>query len=71
MNPLNWRNEHQLALVVGAAVGIAMGLLIGFIYNGIHYATLYQWLGWSAIRWAILGALVGGATIYTRQLLHQ
>jgi hypothetical protein len=71
MNPLNWRPEHQLALVVGAAVGIALGLLIGFIYNGVHYATLSQWLVGSAFRWAILGALVGGATIYTRQLLHQ
>jgi hypothetical protein len=73
MNPLNWRHEHQLALVVGAAVGIAIGLLVGLIYNGIHYATLFQWLGWSwsAVRWAILGALIGGATIYTRQLLHQ
>ena len=71
MNPLNWRPEHQLALVVGAAVGLAVGLLTGFIYNGVHYATLSQWLGWSAIRWAILGALLGGATIYTRELLHR
>ena len=71
MNPLKWRLEHQLALVLGAAVGIVIGLLIGFIYNGVHYTTLSQWLGWSAFRSAVLGALVGGATIYTRELLHQ
>jgi hypothetical protein len=71
MNPFNWRPEHQLALVLGAALGIALGLVIGFIYNGVHYATLSNWLGWSAFRWGVVGALVGGTTIYTRQLLHQ
>jgi hypothetical protein len=71
MNPLKWRREHQVALLLGAAVGIAIGLLIGFIYNGVHYATLPQWLGWSAFRWGVLGALVGGTTIYMRQLLHR
>ncbi len=71
MNPLKWRLEHQAALVLGAAVGIVIGLLIGFIYNGVHYVTLSQWLGWSAFRWAVLGALLGGATIYMRELLHQ
>jgi hypothetical protein len=71
MNPLTWKVEHQVALILGAAVGIAMGLLIGFIYNGIHYATLTQWLGSSALRWAVFGALVGGTTIYVRELLHR
>jgi hypothetical protein len=71
MNPLKWQVEHQVALVLGAAVGIAIGLLIGFIYNGIHYATLSAWLGSSALRWAVFGALVGGTTIYVRELLHR
>jgi hypothetical protein len=71
MNPLKWRREHQVALVLGALIGVAVGLAIGFIYNGVHYVTLFPWLaGGSALRWGVFGALVGGATIYMRQLLH-
>lgn len=72
MNPLKWRREHQVALLVGIALGIVAGLVIGFMHNGIHYATLSPWLtGGSGFRWGVFGALVGGAAIYMRQLMHE
>jgi len=73
MNPLRWRSEHQLALVLGAVLGIGLGFVAGYSYHGIHFAngTLSLYLtGGSALRWGIFGALVGGTTIYIRQLLH-
>jgi hypothetical protein len=103
MNPLNWRREHQVALLLGGVIGIAMGLLIGYMYDtlwsmydgiltamgnmiaaGKSAATANapvnppnlpraagQWLGsGSSFRWGVCGALVGGAILYTRQLLH-
>jgi hypothetical protein len=33
MNPVTWRREHQLALILGGVIGIAIGLLIGYIYD--------------------------------------
>ena len=73
MNPLKWRSEHQLALVLGAVLGIGLGLVAGYSYHNVHYAnaTLSLYLtGGSAFRWGIFGALVGATTIYIRQLLH-
>jgi polyferredoxin len=72
MNPLKWRREHQLALVLGAVLGIGLGFVAGYSYHGIHFEkglSLYI-TGGSAFRWGIFGALVGGTTIYIRQLLH-
>jgi len=73
MNPLKWRREHQVALALGAAMGICVGLVIGYIYNDVHFAnaTLPLFLeGGSGFRWGVFGALVGGCTIYVRQLLR-
>jgi hypothetical protein len=93
MNPVNWRREHQVALLLGGAIGIVTGLLIGYMYDGLWsmyvgilhaieattgkapgpptVGGLVAWLGsGSSFRWAAIGALVGGAAIYTRQLLH-
>jgi len=87
MNPLDWRPEHQVALLLGVVIGIVIGLAGGFMYDGIHGALaptvgdasfhdktaagIMLWLGTgSALRWGVFGAFVGGAIIYTRQLLH-
>jgi len=90
MDPLNWRREHQVALLLGVAIGIAIGLLIGYMYDGLWSMfvgirvamsatagnvppakAVAAWLGTgSSFRWGAFGALVGGAAIYTRQLLH-
>jgi len=51
MNPLTWRHQHQLALLLGVVLGVILGLLVGFMYEGIHYGTLDQWHTASRFRW--------------------
>lgn len=85
MNPLNWRREHQVALLLGGAIGIATGLVVGYMFESYWSLfavlatagssgpprTVETWLGsGSSFRWGVFGALLGGAIIYTRQLLH-
>jgi hypothetical protein len=71
MNPLTWRPEHQVALLLGTVLGIVAGLLVGVFHHDIHLATLQQWiLGWSSIRWAGLGALFGAGLVYVQRLLR-
>jgi len=68
MNPLIWRYEHQVALVLGVVLGIVLGLVVGFMYDGIHYATLERWQIGSIFRWGILGAFAGACLIYIQRL---
>ena len=72
MNPFAWRAEHKTALLLGAIIGTAILLMIGFMYRGLNYGTITSELFWSAstVRWAILGALLGGAIVYVRRLLQ-
>ena len=74
MNPLQWRSEHQVALLLGVVVGIALGFVTGYMHNNIHLHdgsfSLYLSRG-SALRWGVLGALVGGTIIYMQQLLRE
>ena len=71
MNPHLWRREHQTALVLGAIPGAVIILIIGFMYRGLNYGTLSHALFWSAstVRWAILGALVGGTIVYVKRAI--
>ena len=75
MNPLLWRSEHQVALLLGVVVGIALGFVIGYIHHNIHFENAEEFsrhlTGGSALRWGVFGALVGGTIIYMRQLLHE
>ena len=59
MNPFAWRQEHQVALVLGAILGAVILEVIGFMYRGLNYGTIGSGL-WSAstARWAILGACI-------------
>jgi uncharacterized membrane protein len=70
MNPLTWRHQHQLALLLGVVLGVILGLLVGFMYEGIHYGTLDQWHTASRSRWGVLGAIVGVFAIYIQRLLR-
>jgi H+/Cl- antiporter ClcA len=70
MNPMTWRHEHQVALLVRIVLGIVLGLLVGFMYEGFHYATLERWKIESIFRWGILGAFVGACVIFTQRLLR-
>jgi H+/Cl- antiporter ClcA len=70
MNPMTWRREHQVALLLGLVLGIVLGLLVGFMYEGFHYATVESWKIGSRFRWGILGAFVGACVIFTQRLLR-
>ena len=39
MNPLRWRSEHQVALLLGVVVGIALGFVTGYIHHNIHFVN--------------------------------
>ena len=69
MNPLTWRREHQVALVLGVVLGIVLGVVVGYMHGGVRYETLNQWNNASRFRWAILGAFVGACVIYIQRLL--
>jgi hypothetical protein len=72
MNPLAWRQENQVAIILGAALGAVILVVIGFIYRGLNYGTITSTLFWSAstTRWAILGALIGAGIVYGQRLLR-
>ena len=73
MNPFAWRREHQTAIILGMILGAVILELIGFMYRGLNFTLLsYPQLLWSGstVRWAILGALIGGCIVYIRRLLH-
>jgi hypothetical protein len=72
MNPFAWRQEHQVAIIVGAILGAVVLEVIGFMYRGLNYALTTSDLFWSAstIRWAILGALIGAGIVYVQRLLR-
>jgi hypothetical protein len=71
INPLTWRREHQLALIVAAIIGVIIGLAVGYMYHRVQFATSSLWFwSWSSFRWAAIGAIIGAAVIYIRQLVH-
>ena len=71
MNPMAWRSEHQLALILAAVLGIIIGLATGYMYHHVQYASSQAWFSsWSSYRWGILGAIVGAGIVYVRQLLR-
>ena len=72
MNPFAWRQEHQVAIIVGAILGAVILEVIGFIRRDLYYAEMTSGLFWSAssVRWAILGALIGAGIVYVQRLLR-
>ena len=72
MNPFAWRQEHQVAIIVGAILGAVILEVIGLMYRGLNYGLTTSGLFWSAssVRWAILGALIGAGIVYVQRLLR-
>jgi hypothetical protein len=72
MNPFAWRQEHRVAIILGAVLGAVILVVIGFMYRGLNYAIITSGLFWlaSTTRWAILGALIGGGIVYVQRLLR-
>ena len=75
MNPLQWRSEHQVALLLGVMLGIALGFLAGYMHHDIRIDNAAAFSNYvtkgSALRWGVFGALIGGTIIYIQQLLHK
>jgi hypothetical protein len=85
MNPLAWKREHQVALLICAGIGLMFGLMFG-MHEVDKYGPLYFLYGWSDssgsgyhsidFYWAavglvgIFGALISGAIIYAIQLMR-
>jgi len=77
MNPLNWSREHQIALCVVALIGAALATVLGYLVYAAGWGEgavpFGNWLGRlfdGAIWWALFGAVIGGAIIFVRNLLH-
>ena len=84
MNPLGWKREHQVALLMAILAGAALGVVLGYLVyaapkgadGGIGFESwLRRSFRWSyrarGIEWALFGAFFGGAAVYLRQLLRR
>jgi hypothetical protein len=79
MNPLLWSREHQVAAIVMAIVCALIGLIVGYHVNAVRAGAggyphiswwLQRFLGEAAL-WALIGAAIGFALVYVRQLLSK
>jgi hypothetical protein len=78
MNPLLWKLEHQIGLIVAVIMGIPVGIIVGYIIHALGWgadaATFGFWIErpvrYGAIWWGMFGAGIGAGIIYTRQLLR-
>jgi hypothetical protein len=78
MNPLGWSREHQLGLLVAALIGAALGTVLGYIVYAVGWGEgalpFENWI-WRPLRgaiwWALFGAVIGGASIFVRNLTRE
>jgi hypothetical protein len=83
MNPLNWKREHQLALLGASLLGGILGVLLFSavlarsyypdLFCGFGYYGYACWLSGFWLRvflWTAFGVMVGAAVVYIRQLLR-
>ena len=79
MNPLRWKREHQLALVVAALIGLIVGEVVGFALTGagerfgawLEESFWYHYITFGGFMWGIFGAIIGAAIVYTANLIRQ
>jgi len=72
VNPFKWKREHQVALSLGAFIGLLVGPIIGFAVSG-NGASWDYWV-WQLDKtapWAVFGALIGVAVIYTFEMARR
>jgi hypothetical protein len=55
LNPLRWKYEDQVGLVVATIAGVGFGIVIG-------YQSGNEWLG--TLIWALIGAVILGGAFY-------
>ena len=58
LNPLKWKHEDQVGLLVSAIAGAGLGIVVGYMSGN-------KWLG--TLIWALFSAVIlGGAFYYKR-----
>jgi hypothetical protein len=67
MNPLHWKQEHQIAFLVAAVFGAIMGITIGL--RQVEPSTSLYWLHGGL--WGLAGAMLAGAGAFIRQLIRE
>ena len=77
MNPLIWKKEHQLALIVTCVLGAVLGMLFGFTVSLASFGApdavgtwFDAWLQnpdfyWP---WPVFGVVIAGLTFYAVRL---
>jgi len=83
MNPLNWRREHQVALLIIAFIGALIGLLTSFwadyVFLDINMyfgpsIFFFEWLkaplAFNWWPWPLFGAVITGGAFYALRLLR-
>jgi len=55
LNPLSWKYEDRVGLVVATIAGVGFGIVIG-------YQSGNEWLG--TLIWALIGAVILGGAFY-------
>jgi hypothetical protein len=77
MNPLSWSREHQLALLVAALIGAALATVLGYLVyasgwgeGAVPFESWILRLFAGPLWWALFGAVIGGASIFVRNLMR-
>lgn len=77
INPLGWRPEHKIALILALIVGAVIGFITGYFAIAVRYGAeggprfssyMAGLIYYSGLWWAITGAMVGGALVYIKML---
>jgi hypothetical protein len=67
LNPLHWKTEHRIGLVVSSLAGAIIGLVVGFETTRWKGISLVWWIENrpdDAALWALIGLSVVAAAIY-------
>ena len=75
MNPLSWSREHQIALLGAALIGAALATVLGYLVyaagwgeGAVPFENWILRLFAGPIWWALFGGVIGGASIFVRNL---